>query len=104
MREPSTTTLDKAFAAYTTPLIFYGHHHPFSDIQGRARYINPGSLGCAATAVARYTRVEVNDRTYTITHHHIPYDDTPLYHAFEQRQVPERAIIYRAFFGGRFGT
>lgn len=104
VRNPTLADLDRVFANYATPLIFYGHHHPFSDIQGRARYINPGSLGCASTSVARYTSLEILDGMYTIRHHQVPYEDAPLYHAFEQRQVPERAFIYRAFFGGRFGS
>jgi hypothetical protein len=32
----------------------------------------------------------------------VPYDDEPLFRAFEERRVPERAFLYRAFFGGRF--
>ena len=102
MRDPSVADLDRAFAAYPAPLICYGHYHPFSDMQGRARYINPGSLGCAATAHARYTTIEVSGSACTITHHTVPYDDAPLYRTFEDRQVPERAFIYRAFFGGRW--
>jgi hypothetical protein len=56
------------------------------------------------TAHARYTSVEVLGETYTVTHQRVPYDDTALYRAFEQRQVPECAMIYRAFFGDRFGA
>ncbi len=104
LRNPTIADLDQAFANVPTPLIFYGHHHPFSDMQGRARYINPGSLGCASTAIARYTSVEIENGMYTVRHHHVPYDDAPLYQAFERRQVPERAFISRAFFGGRFGS
>jgi predicted phosphodiesterase len=104
MPAPSVAKLDAAFAPYQGPLIFYGHHHPFSDVQGRARYLNPGSLGCAPAAIARYSLVEVEHGSWSVTHRQAPYDDTALYAAFEQRAVPERGFIYRAFFGDRFAA
>lgn len=102
MAHPTAAELDHAFAPYSGALVFYGHHHPQSDIQGRARYINPGSLGCATTAVARYCMVDIKGDQYTVEHKSIPYDDTVLYAEFERREVPERKFIYQAFFGGRF--
>jgi putative phosphoesterase len=102
MQQPTVADLDAAFAPYAGELIFYGHHHPPSDVQGRARYVNPGSLGCAPTAVARYCLIGVEDGRWRLSHHQVPYDDAPLYQAFEARAVPERAFLYRAFFGGRF--
>jgi hypothetical protein len=104
MWQPTAADLDRAFASYESSLIFYGHHHPFSDMQGRARYINPGSLGCAPTAYARYSVADVDHGQWRVTHRQVPYDDSMLHTAFEQRDVPERAFIYQAFFGGRFGT
>jgi predicted phosphodiesterase len=47
MRNPAATELDDAFAQFapvSADLVFYGHSHQYSDIQGRARYVNPGSL------------------------------------------------------------
>jgi predicted phosphodiesterase len=102
LQQPTTGELDNLFANEEASLIFYGHHHPFSDIQGRARYVNPGSLGCYHLAVARYAVVSVNRRGWTVEHRVVPYEDGELWRAFEQRQTPERAFIYRAFFGGRF--
>lgn len=104
IRDPTVADLDRLFASYHSPLIFYGHHHPKSDIRGRARYINPGSLGCSPTAEARYCVVEVEDGGWTVEHCRVPYDDAALFAAFEGRRVPERAFIYQAFFGGRFGA
>lgn len=100
-RNPTAVDLDEAFAPYPGDLIFYGHHHPFSDLQGRARYINPGSLGCAPTAVARYSVVEIAPEGASVRHRAVPYADAALSHAFAQRAVPEREFINRAFFGGR---
>jgi len=102
IKEPTTADLDQAFSPYPGGIIFYGHHHPSSDIQGRARYVNPGSLGCARKSVARYCIVDIKNDQYTIEHKNIPYDDTVLFKEFERREVPERFFIYKAFFGGRF--
>lgn len=102
LAQPSIADLDALFAPFTADLVFYGHHHPFSDQQGRARYINPGSLGCCPTALARYTMIACQQGHYTVEHRQAPYDDREIFAAFEQRQVPERSFIYQAFFGGRF--
>jgi predicted phosphodiesterase len=102
LRQPEETSLDQVFGRYDSSLIFYGHHHPFSDIQGTARYINPGSLGCAPTAVARYSIVMCDRGGYTITHQAIPYEDGSLPESFVQRNVPEREFITKIFFGNRF--
>jgi len=102
IRDPAATELDRLFSSYDAELIFYGHHHPFSDVQGKARYINPGSLGCYDKAIARFAVVTFWKGHYAVEYRHIPYDDTVLFDAFEARQVPEREFIYRAFFGGRW--
>lgn len=99
---PTVADLDRIFSPYAGELICYGHHHPFSDVQGRARYLNPGSLGCAPTAVARYCVIDLIQQQWTVTHHSVPYDDAPLQHAFAARAVPERHVITQIFFGSRF--
>lgn len=100
--QPTVADLDKLFAQHITPLLFYGHHHPFSDVQGHGRYINPGALGCHALPVARYAVVECYGGAFTINHRQVAYDDSPLAAAFVQRQVPERDFLRKIFFGGRF--
>lgn len=99
---PNSRDLDILFEQHHSELIFYGHHHPFSDIQGRARYVNPGSLGCNAEAVARYTVVEFQNGSFSTEHRKAFYDDTELFETFEHYKVPDREFIYRAFFGGRY--
>ncbi len=107
--QPTAAELDQAFMPYFMPskgpLIFYGHHHPFADTVGVARYINPGSLGCATTAHARYTVVDVHRDLHSgqwqVTHHTVAYDDAPLAAAFHERDVPERVLINQFFYGGR---
>ena len=55
-KDPTAEDLDIVFAPFDTDLLFYGHHHPFCDVQGRLRYINPGALGCFYRPLARYCR------------------------------------------------
>ena len=103
-RPVSVEALEGIFKAQEADLIFYGHDHRASDLQGRARYVNPGSLGCHKEAVARYCVVDFCRGAYEVAHRSVGYDDAPLYRAFEERRVPEREFIYTAFFGGRFGV
>lgn len=103
-RQPSGADLDPMLAQYRASIVFFGHDHSASDVQGESRYINPGSLGCCPQAQARYTVVTFSGQQADIQRRSIPYDDQELYEAFEKRNVPERDFIYRAFFGGRFGT
>ena len=101
-RTPNANALDALFSQYQTDIVFYGHHHPFADINGRSRYINPGSLGCFTQPIARFTVVDCVQGEFETRHRQISYDDAPLYEAFEARKVPEREFLYKAFFGGRF--
>lgn len=84
--------------------MFFGHDHSPVDLEGKARYINPGSLGCCPKALARYTIAKYEGGQVDIQHHSVSYDDRDLYRAFEDRNVPEREFIYKVFFGGRFGA
>jgi len=104
IRNPNETDMDKMFAEHTAETIFFGHDHSPSDIKGKARYINPGSLGCCPQALARYTIAKFVDDHVDIQHCSVLYDDKELYEAFEDRNVPEREFIYKVFFGGRFGA
>ena len=105
IKNPTAADLDRSFALFApnaSSLNFYGHNHQFSDLEGLARYVNPGSLGCAAEPIARYALVEYQRGAYRLEHRSVPYNDVELFNAFEQRCVPERGFIYRAFLGGRF--
>jgi len=102
VRQATATDMDRMFASHDADLIFYGHNHFRSDLQGKARYVDPGSLGCYDKAVARYCIAEFQQGRYTVEHRAVPYDDAALFRTFEQRDVPEREFIYRVFFGGRF--
>ncbi len=93
---------ERLFGPAAATLVFYGHDHAASDVRGRERYVNPGSLGCCERAVARYCVVDLDAGGYTLSQCAVPYDDAPLRAAFERRGVPEREFICRTFFGGRF--
>lgn len=66
---------------------------------GRRRYVNPGALGCSSAPIARFVILDVgHDGAYTLVERAIPCDDTALLRAFDERGVPDRAFIRRAFF------
>lgn len=44
IKEPTVDDLDTLFTEWPSDIVFYGHHHPFSDMTGNARFINPGAL------------------------------------------------------------
>jgi predicted phosphodiesterase len=80
-------------------LVFYGHHHPTSDVAGAVtRYVNPGSLGCADEPVARFAILESRPGTsYHLTLHAVRYDPAGLRAEFDRRGVPARDFIRSAF-------
>jgi putative phosphoesterase len=97
--EPSREDLDDLFAGHEADIIFYGHHHPSADHQGRARYVNPGALGCSRDPLARYVVLNVDFAGHsTIQHKAVPYDQPALIRAMEQRDMPIREAIRRMFF------
>ncbi len=101
-------SLDGAFSMYapagpTPDVVFYGHHHPQSDLVGPSsgiRYVNPGALGCFHEPLARFAVLRVDaDGAWDVTHHAVPYDVDALMHAYDELDVPERDLIRVAFFG-----
>jgi len=98
-KEPTAADLDSVFAPFDAQLLFYGHHHPFSDLQGKARYINPGSLGCFYRPLARYCVLDIDCDRCRITYKAVPYDDSELIREFDRRQVPARQFILKEFYG-----
>ena len=97
---PTAAELDRLFAPDGDALICYGHHHPASDVQGRARYLNPGALGCHTAPLARFALLTFDGQgSYQVQQRAVPYDPAPFFAAFAERDVPARAEILRAFFG-----
>jgi hypothetical protein len=94
--------MDALFAQYQADVMFYGHEHTACDVSGRARYINPGSLGCHDQAVARFIVLTCEKGRYELQKHAVPYDDAPLFDDLEKRRVPARAFIRQVFFRRAF--
>ena len=103
VRNPTENDLDRVFDGLEAGLIFFGHDHSPSDLSGQARYINPGSVGTGREPMARYSIATYGAGQVAIEHCQVPYEDQFLFDAFENRDVPEREFIYKAFFGGRVG-
>jgi predicted phosphodiesterase len=91
--------IDRIFAEVDADLIFYGHNHFSSDITGRVRYVNPGSLGCSSDiAISRFIIIDFHNSSYELRHFNIPYNDDYLFNALDERQVPDRDNIRNIFF------
>lgn len=97
IKEPTADDLDKMFEGFDSEIVFYGHHHPESDIQGMKRYINPGSLGCFNIPVARFLIIEISEKSYQIKKMSVEYNDKILFEELEKRKVPDREFIKKAF-------
>jgi predicted phosphodiesterase len=98
VRDPTPADLDDLFGETGADVVFHGHHHPRSDVSGRARYINPGALGCHDVAVARFAvLIVVRNGTNEVQLHEAPYDPAPVLRALEEREVPDRDLIRQAF-------
>jgi predicted phosphodiesterase len=99
--DPAPADVDRLFARFApTAVLFYGHDHAPADNAGRARYVNPGALGCGPQPLARFAVLAVAaNGSYEIAKHAVPYDDADLFRQFEERDVPERAFICETFYG-----
>ncbi len=99
LHDPRREDLDDLFASIQADIIFYGHHHPKADHQGRARYVNPGALGCDRDPLARYVVLDIDSAGHpTINHKAVPYDQAALFRAMDERDMPIREAIRRMFF------
>ena len=104
--DPTGADLDRVFLPASIvagpDVVFYGHHHPASDLTGPSgpRYINPGALGCSHDALARFAVLHLDaDGSWSVTTHGAPYDRDAVLRAYDERDVPERDLIRAAFFG-----
>jgi predicted phosphodiesterase len=95
--ESDAAKLDRLFAQESGALICYGHDHFPSDVVGRARYVNPGSLGCHP-ASARFVTLDITAGRCQVERHTVPYDAAAVYRELERRQVPEHDFIIQTFF------
>jgi hypothetical protein len=95
---PGVQALDAAFGD-GADLVCFGHDHAPLDVTGRARYFNPGALGCSAEPAARFAILEIDAGRFTVSPRAVAYDDSELLREFVRRRVPERDFILTNFFG-----
>ncbi len=104
LKDPSAADLDRLFAGIRGDVVFYGHHHPRSDIHGRIRYVNPGALGCNAPGQARFAVLSIeDDGAWDVSLRAVTYDPSGLLPDYETRNVPARETILRIFHGATMG-
>lgn len=101
IKEPKPAELGDLFASDSANLVFYGHHHPRADASADGvRYVNPGALGCSHDNLARYAILTMDERgRYEIELKAAGYDRETVLKAFDEREVPVRDFIKRAFYG-----
>ena len=80
--------------------VFFGHHHPRCDVQGRARYINPGALGTNPGEGARFALITNRQDGVEVSLHAVEYDVTSVREGLVSRDVPEAEFILDVFLGG----
>jgi len=97
--EPAPSDFDEMFGKFGSQVVFYGHDHKRSDLQGKARYVNPGPLGCGPEPVARYCVATFSHGAFKLEQRAVPYDRSEVFVELERRQVPDRLLILKAFYG-----
>ncbi len=101
IQTPEPDQLGDLFGSGPANVVFYGHHHPRADASANGvRYVNPGALGCSHDNLARYAILTMDERgRYEIEMKAIEYDRETVLKAFDEREVPVRDFIKRAFYG-----
>ena len=98
--QPSLENMEALFGPHDADLICFGHHHPLHYFTGEhTTYLNPGSLGCAETSVARYGVVSVEPKDIHVELLEAIYDNTEFILSFEKLKVPAWEFILKAFHG-----
>ena len=82
-------------------LICFGHlHEKAMDCRFRGRrFLNPGSVGCAHRAEARFATVEFSRGEFMISEHTAQYDRSRLLRRYDELEIPARDFIRKYFFG-----
>ena len=94
LRNADPDEFDGLFDPPAPAIVFHGHDHRPVDVQGRNRFVNPGSAGMWGFPVARYAIVTVSDRGNPDVRFGLaPYDSEPLLRDLERRNVPAREYV-----------
>lgn len=98
LANPSARDFERLFRDLPGDVVVFGHDHQAHDLaSGGRRFLSPGSVGCHDAAEARAMILTAVGPTLEATTLAVPYDDSDLMRAFEDRQVPEREFILRTF-------
>lgn len=97
IENPNAADLNEMFTGINSDIIFYGHNHVASDVNGNSRYVNLGSAGCFNKAEVRIGIMDVLDIELNLLKLSVPYDDDGFMEAFEIRNVPAREFIKKNF-------
>lgn len=90
--------LDALIGRHSSLLVFHGHRHKASDVKGKVRYLNPGSLGCWYKPAARFAIARFHKGKVTVQHRAVPYDREELIAGFSAEKVPDAARILESYF------
>jgi putative phosphoesterase len=90
--------LDVYFRTVDADPVCYGHIHRRSIVTGAKRYVNPGSLGCDSSSIARVIMLDVGADGMEVRPMEAEYDGAPVLHELERRGVPGRGTIRRLLF------
>lgn len=94
LRNAPPAAFDALFAPPEPAIVFYGHDHPAADIQGRSRFIDPGSAGVGSFPVARYAVVDLGDDSAPgVRFGSVRYDGDRVLRDLEARQMPGRSYV-----------
>jgi len=97
IKEPANNDLDELFKEINADMIFYGHNHIASDIQGNSRYVNLGSAGSYFKPEVRLGILDISKEELVLEKLSVEYDDTGLMEEFDKKQVPAKSIFKNAF-------
>jgi predicted phosphodiesterase len=79
-------------------LVFYGHHHPFSDLSGERRFVNPGASGCSSSPEAKYCIGTFEKGKYFLEYKTVPYDASGLLAEMKNRKMKDLKYVLPRFF------
>ena len=103
--QPSLENMEALFGSQDADLICFGHHHPTHYFTGEhTTYLNPGSLGCAETSIARFGVVTVEAEGIHVELLETTYDNSEFIRSYEKLKVPSWGFILKAFHGNQLQT
>ncbi|MBN3552803.1 metallophosphoesterase family protein [Fictibacillus nanhaiensis] len=98
--EPDSIAMKELFKeSLVNDFIGFGHHHIVHDYKiNQTHLVNPGALGCNKVAEARYAIVyKTDEQELSIDYKSVPYDQTRLFKAYNELEVPDGPFLMKAF-------